>query len=1084
MGINRIKLANGTQNMKNLQDARMQQTYQQNIADNQAQKIRNQGVLQAARNKLQNFGNTLTSGVEGAIDYSMPIVNLGKGLLTGAGEPIITDTMRQDLIQRAEAKGGNSGALGYEDYGLEANTGGRFAGGITDIINDPQAFANAATVGRVTYDRDPETGEYSFGDTNYDFNVEDTDTGLGANLLKGINEGGLTGAISNLLTPSTAAAAEPSAMPQGSPGQLNPVPSGEQNYFPVLDIENPGRYLTEEEYTNRSLKEIAERDKPTMADVAGPSQAGVVPGFTKLKNPDGAPGNYNEFMYKGPDGQIYGAQTYGSISAGQYPDIYDPNKEMMASGGRVGFQEGTDPKLTARQVAEQNPELDAMRQKFFGTNYLDDIDQGNTGTVQYYSGLGNPNNLQFTQPVVETPAVDTSTPVVDTGGGGDGITGISTGNETGNTDFEQSLLDQGVGVQGAIGDPVVAPGEMLSTQAEMDAFNQIPVNREYGDPMNIGYGEGQVDPSLAAAVGGVDTTPIDLTGNIQVEDLSTPSNIGDFNITTAGDLPNQTGTIDGVTNIQDLPQVRTITDGQDNIYDAATGELLGNKYEYQGDFAPDEGTVFDDSSELGYQINQKFNSIKDAGAAGVDKLKDSLTALGGKVKEGFDNVIEIGGKTIDLGKSLASGVLSLATGIPGAGLLLNNLPERDPRQNALDDFYDDGAGSKYMDPSSPDYIPGMENYNTVSGGGLNMLTGGRLGDETTYGLQDAYQKRIDTIENTLAKKYSDGDYSGTELDERLADLKAAKAEEKALLDRVNSGLGVGVDMDSFTNPDDGPGYTPPEVSVETIDPGVLTEDDDDFVIGDETPVDINGNIIGQENIVTEPNINNNILADDRINRMTDDVDLDIFDRPSTAVDDYDFSDFDDGDTSVAADVPTGSDPINSFFDQVDNSAQEAADAQAAANQDSYRGGGGGDPDPAPESKPQQSGPTYSGMGSIGSGGGGGNNDSGGGGTHCCTAANERGDMTLLEVKKLRVWHRKQSKIWQKGYDVWGRVMADHLVSKYKWSSDRVRDFYNHKIYGKRTIGSTFADFCIYPMSIIIGCILTVMPPILGYQKHD
>jgi len=83
-----------------------------------------------------------------------------------------------------------------------------------------------------------------------------------------------------------------------------------------------------------------------------------------------------------------------------------------------------------------------------------------------------------------------------------------------------------------------------------------------------------------------------------------------------------------------------------------------------------------------------------------------------------------------------------------------------------------------------------------------------------------------------------------------------------------------------------------------------------------------------------------------------------------------------------------------------------------------------------------------------------------------------------------VWHRKQSKIWQKGYDVWGRVMADHLVSKYKWSSDRVRDFYNHKIYGKRTIGSTFADFCIYPMSIIIGCILTVMPPILGYQKHD
>ncbi len=121
--------------------------------------------------------------------------------------------------------------------------------------------------------------------------------------------------------------------------------------------------------------------------------------------------------------------------------------------------------------------------------------------------------------------------------------------------------------------------------------------------------------------------------------------------------------------------------------------------------------------------------------------------------------------------------------------------------------------------------------------------------------------------------------------------------------------------------------------------------------------------------------------------------------------------------------------------------------------------------------------------SPGATGGEGGSPGGGGGTHCCTAANERGDMTLTEVKKLRAWHRKQSKIWQRGYDVWGRVMADNLVSKYKWSSDRVRDFYNHKIYGKRTIGSTFADFCIYPMSMIIGSILTVMPPILGYQEN-
>ena len=153
---------------------------------------------------------------------------------------------------------------------------------------------------------------------------------------------------------------------------------------------------------------------------------------------------------------------------------------------------------------------------------------------------------------------------------------------------------------------------------------------------------------------------------------------------------------------------------------------------------------------------------------------------------------------------------------------------------------------------------------------------------------------------------------------------------------------------------------------------------------------------------------------------------------------YDFSDFDEGDDSKADPGGTGN-----FSD-------------AVTGNDTSPGATGGE---------------------------GGNNNGGGGGTHCCTAANERGDMTLLEVKKLRVWHRKQSKIWQRGYDVWGRVMADNLVSKYKWSSDRVRDFYNHKIYGKRTIGSTFADFCIYPMSMVIGCILTVMPPILGYQEN-
>tara|TARA_R110002020_G_scaffold380520_1_gene591749 strand:- start:13 stop:750 length:738 start_codon:yes stop_codon:yes gene_type:complete len=106
------------------------------------------------------------------------------------------------------------------------------------------------------------------------------------------------------------------------------------------------------------------------------------------------------------------------------------------------------------------------------------------------------------------------------------------------------------------------------------------------------------------------------------------------------------------------------------------------------------------------------------------------------------------------------------------------LPERDPRQNALDDFY----GSVYNGTIQSGLMKG---YNPVSGGALNFLTGGRLGEPTNYGLQRAYQKRINTIQNTLARKYKDGDYSKTQLDERLKALQDAKIQESMMLDRVN-----------------------------------------------------------------------------------------------------------------------------------------------------------------------------------------------------------------------------------------------------------------------------------------------------------
>jgi hypothetical protein len=120
------------------------------------------------------------------------------------------------------------------------------------------------------------------------------------------------------------------------------------------------------------------------------------------------------------------------------------------------------------------------------------------------------------------------------------------------------------------------------------------------------------------------------------------------------------------------------------------------------------------------------------------------------------------------------GILGMATNFLG-----NFVPDMDPRQAALRNYY--GYDNIGRVPSGQL----MAGYNPVSGGGLYTLSGGRYGDEPTYGLQNAYQKRIDTINKTLARKYADGDYSGTQLDERLKQLENAKIQESMMLDRVN-----------------------------------------------------------------------------------------------------------------------------------------------------------------------------------------------------------------------------------------------------------------------------------------------------------
>ena len=94
----------------------------------------------------------------------------------------------------------------------------------------------------------------------------------------------------------------------------------------------------------------------------------------------------------------------------------------------------------------------------------------------------------------------------------------------------------------------------------------------------------------------------------------------------------------------------------------------------------------------------------------------------------------------------------LLSRLPSIRALTAVLPKQDPRGTALRGFYGDNFGLT----SSGSVASGiMQGYNPVSGGFLNLVTGGKYGDETQYGLTPAIDKRMDNIKNMLDKKHSD-----------------------------------------------------------------------------------------------------------------------------------------------------------------------------------------------------------------------------------------------------------------------------------------------------------------------------------------
>ena len=408
-----------------------------------------------------------------------------------------------------------------------------------------------------------------------------------------------------------------------------------------------------------------------------------------------------------------------------------------------------DEILNARQVAEQNPELDETRRQLFGENYLQDIDQG-TGIAQYYTGFGQMPTLDYTPPVVEEaePAVDVTQPVVDTGGGGGGA-GLFTGGDD-DIDYSQNPLTQMITTP--TGDTMTVK-EAMTTDAAYTGTDQSGLGG--ADGMSGGQATPGAEFANQNPYGGTGT--MDDLGADSFPEYQEPTvaNLG----STAPGITDYLEGIDPATGLTETIDTRateppSLGFGTPPEADIYQDPIMGMANMNQADVIASDANVGFDTPEQTNAINEAFNSVKNLGEAGVGKLRDSLVALGGKVKEGFDNTVEIGGKTIDLTKSLIGGAISLATGIPGIGFALNALGglKTDPadtlNRKIVDELksendygYNMSSGTLNQDPFGRNPVSAFGDYEQTLLDNINSGSNTKMGLAKTEFAQDYFNKK-------------------------------------------------------------------------------------------------------------------------------------------------------------------------------------------------------------------------------------------------------------------------------------------------------------------------------------------------------
>jgi glutamine cyclotransferase len=87
---------------------------------------------------------------------------------------------------------------------------------------------------------------------------------------------------------------------------------------------------------------------------------------------------------------------------------------------------------------------------------------------------------------------------------------------------------------------------------------------------------------------------------------------------------------------------------------------------------------------------------------------------------------------------------------------------------------------------------------------------------------------------------------------------------------------------------------------------------------------------------------------------------------------------------------------------------------------------------------------------------------------CCTASYKRNEMEIRHVKAFRRWHVKKSRVWQEGYHIWGRIVADKWLMKSQWAAKGTQDLFNLIMHKKVTFRGLLAWLVITPPAMLIG----------------